>query len=359
MPPRTGSGAPDRARRAGSQAVKRFFDWAGGFLKDGLRLRPLRVDIRSIILKASAAILFAVWIAGGGMVFLQPAPGNSPLREAYASIAQALPDPLPATAPEGNGAGRTAPSAGFDILMANFMVTSEAGLVALRGYLLTGSDGFKAEWVEAMSRLEAAQTAIEVDSRSWTEGTRLVQLRDMRKAVAALRNEEAVLAGIVATPNRHPGLRLYREDTDRMLAEAQTLLDETLRSVLASNWAGAAAHIDTLARIRGDVRDIRESLVIYLPSGATMPPEALQVEYAAFRRAPAALTALRNKVSPEDQARIETLAQLLGEADTQLQQILALKQTPRWDYADYAFKQKVLPLAERISAIIASWKSAR
>lgn len=359
MPPRPDSGAPGRARLASGQAAKRFFDWVGGFLKGGLRLRPLRADIRGIFLKASAAILFAVWIAGGGMVFLQPAPGNSSLREVYASIAQALPDSLPAAAPEGKGAGRAAPSAGFEVLTANFMVTSEAGLVALRGYLLTGSDGFKAEWVKAMSRLDAAQTAIEVDSRSWTEGARLVQLRDMRKAVAALRNEEAVLAGIVATPNRYPGLRLYREDTDRMLAEAQTLLDETLRSVLASNWAGAAAHIDALARIRGDVRDMRESLVIYLPSGATMPPEALQAEYAAFRRAPAALTALRNEVSPEDQARIETLARLLGGADTQLQQILALKQTPRWDYADYAFKQKVLPLAERISAIIASWKSAR
>ncbi|MCE9648428.1 MAG: hypothetical protein K8R18_02280 [Parvibaculum sp.] len=230
--------------------------------------------------------------------------------------------------------------------LATFSAAQETSLVALRGYLLTGSTGFKAEWLQAGMTADAMQTAIDQDSRAWSDGQRLLRLSEMRKATAALRNEEKMLVSIIATPNQYPGLRLYREDVDPALAQALGLLDDAVQAALT---AGATANdIDALARVRGDVRELKRRLAVYLPSADTTPSEKLQAAMTDVRRAPTALAALRARAAPTEREQIVKLMALLRTSDIKLQQIFALKHSPRWDYADYSFKQKVLPLTEKI-----------
>ena len=324
---------------------------AGGFIA--------RLAGRSVLLRVSAVLFFAVWLAGTAMVFTNPAPVGASLGEAYASLAQISPEPVIAGAQALAGvvSGDQGDGVQFDAMLANYSAANEAALVALRGYLITGGEGFRSEWRNASGRLEAAQTAIEIDSRRWTQGTRLVELREMRKGVAALAASQEMLAGLAASANRYPGLRLYRDETEPALRSAETLIDETLRAVLASNWVGAAGRVDTLAHIRGDLSNLRASLAIFLPSSARVPPARVMATYAAFKAGLPALASLRDQVAPDDQKRLDKVRGLLDGADTQLQQVLALKQTPRWDYADYTFKEKAMPLSESISTIIASWRA--
>tara|TARA_R110002074_G_scaffold20484_3_gene64916 strand:- start:1273 stop:2505 length:1233 start_codon:yes stop_codon:yes gene_type:complete len=314
---------------------------------------------RSVLLRVSAVLFFVVWLAGTVIVFTNPAPVGASLSEAYMSLAQLSPEPVVegAAALKGVLAGDHGDSVQFDAMLANYSAANEAALVALRGYLITGSDGFRAEWRMASRRLEAAQTAIEVDSHHWTQGQRLVELREMRKGIAALAASEEMLAGLAASANRYPGLRLYRDETEPALKSAEILIDETLRSVLASNWMGAAARVDTLAHIRSDLANLRASLAIFLPSSARVPPARVTAAYAAFKAGLPALATLRDQVAPEDQKRIDKVRSLLDGADIQLAQVLALKKTPRWDYADYTFKEKAMPLSENISTIIAGWRA--
>lgn len=313
---------------------------------------------RKLMLKLSAGLLLAVWLAGTVIVFLQPAPVGASLGEAYTSFAQTLPETMSAGgAGDASGVGHAGSSLQFDAMLADFQDAHETALVALRGFLITGRSGFHAEWQAAMERMEATQTSIEVDSHGWTQGARLMELRDIRKTVAALRGEQKMLAELAVSANRYPGLRLYREDTDKALARADVLIDETLRAVLASNWAGAATRVDTLAHVRGSLRDLRVSLKTYLPASATLPPKQLMINYAAFREGLPALEEMRSQIAPVDQVRLDEARQLLVAADVQLGQILALKRTPRWDYADYAFEQKALPLSEKISDLIAGWRA--
>lgn len=144
-----------------------------------------------------------------------------------------------------------------DKLLADLTATNEASLVALRGYVLTGSEGFKAEWESATARLEAVRGAIAQDSRSWTDGGRLVELAEMQKNADALMAVEELLKGFVGTPNRYPGLRLHTEDVAPAFAQPLSPIDETLQSILAANRPGAAASVDALAHIRGDVDALR------------------------------------------------------------------------------------------------------
>lgn len=320
-----------------------------------------RVFSRPAMLKSSLALLAAVWIAGAAVVSWHLAPDYARFADSYDALATVSTTSMAwfATPQATDASARHATaSVQADSMMATFDNANQTGLVALRGYLLTGGAGFHDEWEAAMARLEAAQTSMEIDSHGWTRGERIVELRDMRKIVASMRHEETLLAELAATPNRYPGLRLYREDTDKAFERATVLIDETLRSVLASNWAGAADRVDGLAHIRADLRDMRASLNVYLPSPAVAPPGRLVRKHASFLAALPTLVAMRDKVSPEDQGRIDQVHALLLNAETQLQQIMALKLTARWDYADFAFKQKVMPLSQKISAIIAGWRAA-
>lgn len=228
----------------------------------------------------------------------------------------------------------------------------------MRGYLLTGSPGFRAEWTQASADAEILQSAIEQDSRSWTDGGRLLQLSELRKTMEALRAEEKMLISIIATPNQFPGLRVYREDVDPALTQIVVHLDQAVQSALAARGKAAAESVGTLANVRGDVRDLREKLPAYLISGDAPPPDELQLSLTKFRATSAALQKLQAGAAPQDRERLVQLGALLQMTDARLRQILALKQSPRWDYADYSFKQKILPLAEKILGTVRGWQQS-
>ncbi|MES1991448.1 MAG: hypothetical protein V4441_10935 [Pseudomonadota bacterium] len=312
---------------------------------------------RMALLKLSLAVVGTVWAGGFVLVYVQPAPASTDLGAAYVGLGKEAPAVLVAADAKAAPKDGAAPeNIELEGMLVRFADANEAALVALRGYLITGSEGFLDEWQEASARLAAAQMAIEVDSRDWTDGARIMQLRDLRGVVAMLKTEEETLAGLAVTPNRYPGLRLYRETTERALTDAEGLLDVTLASVMQSNRQGAAVRVDTLAHIRGDLRALRASLDVYLTSSAKAAPTQLMSEYVSFRADLAALAALRNQVGPNDQSRLDRLTYLFTQSDTELGHIMALKPTPRWDYADFAFKQKVLPLSEKISSILGGWR---
>ncbi len=301
------------------------------------RLAPSSLSIVAIL----AAV--AIWMASGPGIF---------------SFGTDTPPQTTGVAPAGNSSSPVRSAFAEQTHLAAFAAARETSLVALRGYLLTGRPGFKAEWIQAAATADAVQKAIEQDSRSWTEGGKLRQLSEMQKMATALRKEEVMLVGIIATPNQFPGLRVYREDIDPALVRELAQLDDALQSALLSNGAAMAKGVDLLARARGNIRSLRHNLYAYLSSSDMIPPAALQGTLEEYRKAPAMLAALRDVGSAQDRTRIVSLAAQLQTTDKKLEQILALKRSPRWDYGDYAFKQKVLPMTENLLSTVAGWRAA-
>lgn len=301
------------------------------------RLAPSLLSIVAIL----AAV--AIWMTNGNRIFSF---GNDTAPKA-AGAALAGNSPNPARS-----------AAAGEMHLAAFAAAQETSLVALRGYLLTGRSGFKAEWIQAAATADTMQKAIEQDSRSWTEGGKLLQLSKMQKTATALRKEEMMLVGIIATPNQFPGLRVYREDIDPALVRVLAQLDAALQSVLLSDDAAMVKGVDLLAGLRGNIRSLRQNLFAYFSSSEMSPSIALQGALVEYRKAPALLATLRDVGSAQDRARIASLAAQLRATDKGLEQILALKRSPRWDYGDYAFKQKVLPLTENLLSTVAEWRAA-
>ncbi|KAB7742186.1 hypothetical protein F2P47_02640 [Parvibaculum sedimenti] len=256
--------------------------------------------------------------------------------------------------PEGNLA-RLFASRGHDALLADNAAANEASLIALRGYVLTGSVGFKTEWQRSVQLFEASQNAIVKNSRGWTDGRQLLQLTEFRRTSEELLAEERTLASFVGTPNRFPGLRLYDEEVAPAFDEALRLCDLMLQSIMTSNGSDSASSVDALARLRGDVRTMRAGLALFLRSRVMTMPIEVEAAYESFQTSGGVLAGLRAKARPGDQAKFDRLAELIQSTDKNLQQIFALKRTSRWDYADYVFRQKVLPLSAKISVTLGEW----
>lgn len=243
---------------------------------------------------------------------------------------------------------------GLDTILADFESSRQASLVALRGYLLTNGEGFRTEWLDATVKLQSAANAIERESATWTDGQRLVQFVEMRRVVDRLLAEQRAVASIIGTENRYPGLQLFNEDVQPALDEAQALCAEVLSAMLADSSPEDAAAIDPVARLRGDLDALRDGLATYVAAGREAdPPEA--ASKAQFSAMTGTIQGVRKDVPAALQPKIDRLAVLIGTVEEKLQRIFALRASQRWDYADYAFQTRIMPLAERLRAIEAGW----
>ena len=266
------------------------------------------------------------------------------------------PDLPPAA--QGAIAGSPAPALQFDAALRRFLEAHEASLVALRGFLLTDGEGFRTEWLDATLRMQSAMNALDAHSASWTDGQRLVELVEAKRIVAQLLAEERAVASIVGSPNRYPGLQIFRADIVPALAEAQEISAAVMSAMLAVSSPDSVGPVGPFAAFRGDLETLREDLARYVAAPAThAPPASSRAEYFAARRE--MLTAIRAEAPADMRPRIDRLIALMSFAEDKLSRILALQQGERWDYASFAFRTRVMPLAARLEDIAARWTPPR
>lgn len=307
-------------------------------------LRRLLARTRhGLLLKGSLVLAMATWLLCSVILVWQMGDAEGWLSDRYASFTRYFREQV-----------TDVPNARpFDDMASDFARASEVNLIALRGYVLTGNPGFRKEWRQATSKRKALEAEIERNAYLWTDGERLVQLRNLRTNMDSLVENEKFVAGLVGTSNRFPGLRLYNEDVQPALVRAIELCNDSIQSLLVSDKS--SAEIDALAELRGHIRLTAEGLSTFLHSGLSAPPPELSQSLGEIGKAPAALDRIGGNTG---EPRLDRLADLLRKASVQIDDIIALKRTERWDYADYAFRQKVLPETEQILFVVKNWRSS-
>lgn len=296
-----------------------------------------------MLLKGSLVLAMAIWLLCNAVIVWQAGDAEGWLSDRYASFTRHV----------RGQATDVSHVRSFDDMASDFAKASEVNLVALRGYVLTGNPGFHKEWRQATAKRKALEAEIERNAYLWTDGERLVQLRNLRTSMDSLVANEKFAASLVGTPNRFPGLRLYNEDVRPALVRAIDLCNDTIQSLLVSDKSSAT--IGALAELRGHIRLTEEGLSTFLHSGLSVPPSELSQSLGEIGKAPAALDRIGgNAGAPQ----LDRLADLLRKASVRIDDVIALKRTERWDYADYAFRQKVLPEAEQILFVVKNWRSS-
>jgi len=245
----------------------------------------------------------------------------------------------------------------FGSLLADFEAAQEASLVALRGYLLTDGEGFHREWLQASARLQAASDALGRQSSTWTDGRKLVELVEMQRLVDRLLAEQRAVAAIVGTVNRYPGLQLYTEDVKPALSEAQALCTEVMNAMLAISSPDEVGPVGLFATFRGDLDDLRTGLADFMGArnDATLPEVASSARFDAMLKT---LADVRPQIPVEMREKIDRLASLTGTVQEKLARIFALRKGERWDYADYAYRTRIVPLAGKLGGIGTRWRES-
>lgn len=257
---------------------------------------------------------------------------------------------------QGSIAGSPAPALQFDAALRQFLDAHEASLVALRGFLLTDGEGFRTEWLDATLRMQSAMNVLDAHSANWTDGQRLVELVEAKRIVARLLAEERAVAAIVGTPNRYPGLQIFRADIRPALAEAQDIAAAVMSAMLAVSSPDSVGPVGPFAAFRGELETLREDLARYVaaPANAGPPASARAEKFEVHRET---LTAIRAEAPADVRPRIDRLIALISFTEEKLSRILVLEEGERWDYASFAFRTRVMPLASRLEEIAARWKA--
>lgn len=248
-----------------------------------------------------------------------------------------------------------APPLNFDATVQRFLAEREASLVALRGYLLTEGEGFRTEWLEATIRLQAAMNALEAHSGNWTDGQRLVELVEAKRILADLLAETRAVAAIAGTVNRYPGLQLFIEDIQPALTEAQALCADVMSAMLAVSSPESVGPVGPFAAFRGDVEVLREETAHYVSAPVALPGVPVSASAESFEARRATLVSIRDDAPAEARPKIDRLIVLMDFTQEKLNRIFALRAGERWDYADFAFRTRVTPLAARLEEIATRW----
>ena len=145
----------------------------------------------------------------------------------------------------------------FDDMASDFAKASEVSLIALRGYVLAGNPGFREEWRQATGKRKALEAEIERNAYLWTDGERLVQLRNLRMSMDSLAENEKLVASLVGTSNRFPGLRFIMRMCNRRWCGPLN------SAMIPSNrfWSGQIKRRNRrAAELRGNIRLAEEGL---------------------------------------------------------------------------------------------------
>lgn len=222
-------------------------------------------------------------------------------------------------------------------------IGSETTLTGLRSYLLSGDDEFHAGWQKAADQLRRDVDRLRAASVNWSDGERLRHLGQFEKQIAGLLNEQDMIVTLVRSSNRFPGLRLYSEDVEPQLFQAEQLCAELLASLLSRPTDANAGAIDALARMRAALRRTSNDLAHFVQLGTNISRDDMMGRVVEVEEIATVLDSEIRRLPPSDADATRRLHAAIGAMTGPLDKILALRTQPQWDYARFVFDERVLP----------------
>ena len=222
-------------------------------------------------------------------------------------------------------------------------VRSEATLTGLRSYLLSGEDEFHAGWAKAVAQLRSEIDRLREASSHWSDGEDLRHLRQFETRIETLLREQGVIAALVHSPNRFPGYRLYREDVEPQLHEAERLCEELLATLLSRSTEANAGTIDILARLRASLRNTSTDIARFVELGTRISPDEMAGRVVEMEEIATLLSEEIRRLPPADGEVARRLHAAVSAMTGPLDKIMILRTQPQWDYARFVFDEKVLP----------------
>jgi len=243
------------------------------------------------------------------------------------------------------------------IASANLVNNINASLAALRGWMLTGNETFKARRAAVWRDIDKVSSDLDKLSKNWTNPANVQRWTDVKATIAEFRQAQAKVEAIAHSPDEQPALKILLTEA---APRADVMFREITNMINAEFKQGASA---TRKNLLGIMADVRGSTAIslaniraYLLSGDVKYWDAFRKSWAKNERRFGDLGTKTALFTRAQRRAFDAYAAARAEFAPLPAKMFEIRSSDRWNMANYILVTEAAPRAGKILDVLAGVK---
>lgn len=253
-------------------------------------------------------------------------------------------------------AARRVPTAAVSARLVNDI---NASLAALSGWMLTGDSGFKQERVAIWRDIDAARNQMDALSAGWDEAEQRQGWQDFKTVLEELRGAQEKVQAIARSDEEQPATKLL---VDRGGPLATAMLEQITAILNDELELPATPERKRLFAVMGDIRAgmavSMANVRAYLLAGDPQFSNQFQGVWPWVRDQMNALKEQSAALTPDQRANLRDLLAGAEEFDQASRAMFAIRDSDKWNMAQYLQRTEIVPRAERLQTFLAGAKGS-
>ena len=234
-----------------------------------------------------------------------------------------------------------------------------ASLASLRGWLITGNEGFKAERAVLWKDIQIHGSEMDLLSSQWTVEQNKVDWKQAKPLLDELRNAQDKAEAIAHTIDEQPAAKILATEAaplaKLMLQKATSIIDK--EGNIASTDARKSLLIG-FADMRGSMAMAIGAVRAYLLTADAAFKSEFEELWALNQKKFDALSKRREEMTSDQQAAFDSLVAARAKFSPLPQKMFEIRASDRWNMAQWFLTNEAAPRANKLLDIFAGAKNA-
>ncbi|MEE9140934.1 MAG: methyl-accepting chemotaxis protein [Alphaproteobacteria bacterium] len=234
-----------------------------------------------------------------------------------------------------------------------------ASLASLRGYMLTGKDGFKQERVGVWADIAKQRQEMDRLSATWTNPDNVKKWAEFKTVLDEFALAQQRVEDIAHTPDEHPATKILVEDA----APRAAIIVQAITRMIDAEAALPAtperkALLGMMADVRGTMGLSLANIRAFLLTGDAKFAEKFKGLWAKNEKRFADLSNNAQLLSAEQQADFDKLSAARGEFAPLPTKMFAIRGSEKWNMANYLLVTEAAPRAGKLLTTLSGARQA-
>ena len=234
-----------------------------------------------------------------------------------------------------------------------------ASLAALRGWLLTGNEAFKAERAGLWKRIQAGSSDMDHLASQWTNSNNKADWKDAKPLLDDLRSAQDRAEAIAHTIDEQPATKILATEAaplaKLMLQKATAIIN--VESSIPSTDLRKSLLID-FADLRGSMAMAIGSIRAYLLTADTAFRKEYEELWTLNQKKFDAVSRRRSEMTPEQQKEFDSLVEARAKFSPLPPRMFEIRASDRWNMAQWFLTNEAAPRASKLLDIFAGARNA-
>ena len=228
-----------------------------------------------------------------------------------------------------------------------------ASLAALRGWMLTGNPGFKAERAAAWKEIAKARTEMDRLSASWTNPDNVRKWAEYKTILDEFAVAQKKVEAIANSADEQPAIKMLTTEA----APRAAIIIKSITAMIDAESALPAtperkALLGMMADVRGSMGMALANIRAYLLTAEDKFKKKFEKFWATNERRFADLSANQNLFTADQQAAFDKLLKAREVFAPLPQKMFAIRASKKWNMAQYLLVTEAAPRADKLLAIL-------